>query len=142
MEAGIMNKINFWNWKIMKTILVDAWNTFVTESWMNQDLYKFLEKYENPKIIVTNANEEQKKKLGIVGMPYPVFSLAHKPDKVDPVYFWNLIEKFWLNSRNIVYFEHNIDAVNSAKMLGIETFHYQKWEDNISELKIFFEKNL
>lgn len=110
----------------MKTILVDAWNTFVTESGINHDLYDFLEQYENPKIIVTNANEEQKVTLGIVDMPYPVFSLSHHPDKDNPVYFEKLFEEYDLHKEIVIYFEHNIDAVNAAKSLEVPAFHYQK----------------
>ena len=33
----------------MKTILVDAWNTFYTESGINVDMKKILDKYSNDK---------------------------------------------------------------------------------------------
>ena len=41
----------------MKTSLVDAWNTFVTEDGINRPMQKLLDKYANSKIILTNANE-------------------------------------------------------------------------------------
>ncbi len=126
----------------MKTILVDAWNTFVTEDGVNEDLQNFLEQYENPKIIVTNANEDQKISLGIVDMPYEVYSLAHNPDKDSPVYFEKFFAEFGLTKDDVVYFEHNEDAVKCGKSLGIPTFWYQKWEDNREKLKTFFENNL
>ena len=36
----------------MKTILVDAWNTFVKNNTIDSDIYKILESYENQKIIL------------------------------------------------------------------------------------------
>jgi hypothetical protein len=47
----------------MKAILVDAWNTFVTPDGMNQEMYTMLEGFPNRKIILTNANPEEQKKL-------------------------------------------------------------------------------
>jgi hypothetical protein len=46
-------------------------------------LQKLLDSFPNRKIILTNANEEEKVKLGIVNMPYEVFSLEHNPNKQD-----------------------------------------------------------
>ena len=43
----------------MKTILVDAWNTFVKNNTIDSDIYKILESYENQKIILTNANDKE-----------------------------------------------------------------------------------
>ena len=43
----------------MKTILVDARNTFVTEDGINKDIQNLLDAFPNQKIIVTNANDEQ-----------------------------------------------------------------------------------
>ena len=40
----------------MKTILVDAWNTFVTEEGINLDMKKLLDSYPNNKIILTTLN--------------------------------------------------------------------------------------
>ena len=62
----------------MKTILVDAWNTFVKNKKIDLRLLKILEKYPCDKIIVTNANASEQKDLGIINMPYSVFSLSHK----------------------------------------------------------------
>ena len=54
----------------MKTILVDAWNTFVTSEGMFEEMKEMLDEFSNDKIILTNANDEQLIKLGIVNMPY------------------------------------------------------------------------
>lgn len=122
----------------IKTIFVDAWNTFVTEQGVNKEMKQLLDSYSNPKIIVTNANNEQIQKLGIVNMPYPVFSLSHNPKKTDPTYFERLLSEKGLLVSEVVYFEHNEEAVNSAKSLGIETLWFKKG----SELKLleFFLK--
>ncbi|WP_264550323.1 hypothetical protein [Flavobacterium sp. N2820] len=125
----------------MKTILVDAWNTFVTEEGINLDLKKLLDSYPNNKIILTNATEEELVKFGIVNMPYPVFSLAHNPNKTDANYFVKMLQHFNLKSEDVVYFEHNVDAVTSAKSIGISTFHYNKLE-KLDYLTTFLNSNL
>lgn len=125
----------------MKTILVDAWNTFVTEEGINFDLKKLLDSYPNNKIILTNATEEELVKFGIVNMPYPVFSLAHNPNKTDANYFVKMLQHFNLKSEVVVYFEHNVDAVTSAKSIGISTFHYNKLE-KLDYLTTFLNSNL
>lgn len=125
----------------MKTILVDAWNTFVTEEGINLDLKKLLDSYPNNKIILTNATEEELVKFGIVNMPYPVFSLAHNPNKTDANYFVKMLQHFNLKIEDVVYFEHNVDAVTSAKSIGISTFHYNKLE-KLDYLTTFLNSNL
>ena len=125
----------------MKTILVDAWNTFVTEEGINLDLKKLLDSYLNNKIILTNATEEELVKFGIVNMPYPVFSLAHNPNKTDANYFVKMLQHFNLKTEDVVYFEHNVDAVTSAKSIGISTFHYNKLE-KLDYLTTFLNSNL
>lgn len=125
----------------MKTILVDAWNTFVTENGINQDLYEMLETFIEPKIIVTNANEEEKLKFGIVNMPYPVFSLAHNPNKTDASYFNILMDQLNLKTKDILYFEHNEDAVASARSLGITTYHFIA-KDPLDNLKAFLNNHI
>ena len=72
----------------MKTILVDAVDTFVIEGeGVYEPMHKLLEKYPNRKIILTNANDEQMEPFGLVNLPYEMFTMKHNPDKVDPIYF-------------------------------------------------------
>lgn len=125
----------------MKTILVDAWNTFVKNNTIDSDIYKILESYENQKIILTNANNKELINLGIVNMPYKVFSLSHNPNKDDKLYFIKLIEKYNLIISDLVYIEHNKEAVKSAISLGIKTHHY-KPQESTDELSQFLLKNL
>ena len=125
-----------------KVILVDAWNTFVTEEGVFIEMQELLDSYENKKIIVTNANDEQLIKFGIVDMPYEVFTLKHNPDKIDPKYFKKLLDKYSLNPESVIYFEHNIDAVESAKYLGIVSYHYDKDSKDLKGLKEFLDNHL
>ncbi|WP_339609567.1 HAD-IA family hydrolase [uncultured Planktosalinus sp.] len=124
----------------MKTILVDAYNSFVTEGGINLELKKHLDSFKNPKIILTNANEEEKIKYGIVNMPYKVFTLEHNPNKTNPEYYKIMLEHFNLKPENVIYFEHNSEAVNSAKRFGINTFHYIKSE-GLEALMNFLKNN-
>ncbi len=126
----------------MKTILVDAAKAFVVNGKVDEDLYNLLETYENPKIILTNANDEQLVKFGIVDMPYEVFTLKHDPDKIDPDYFKKFLDDYNLDASDVVYFEHSQEAVDSAKSLGIKTFFYDSNEKDLSALKEFLDSNL
>ncbi|MFC2142972.1 hypothetical protein ACFLQN_01080 [Candidatus Aenigmatarchaeota archaeon] len=125
-----------------KTILVDAWNTFVIEEGINKEMKEMLDEFENRKIIVTNANEEEKIKLGIIDMPYEVFSLSHNPDKTDPEYFKRLFEHFSLTIDDVVYFEHNEDAVKAAESIGMSVFHYNKNTKDVEGIRKFLKDNI
>lgn len=126
----------------MKTILVDAWNTFFVEDGINQELHKLLEEYPNKKIILTNANDEQIEKLGMTNPPYELFTLKHNPDKPDPVYFKTMLKKYNLRPEDVVYFEHNADAVKSANSVGITAYHYDHEEKDLEALKEFIDGNI
>ncbi len=131
----------------MKTILVDAINTFIIENKeskyeINKNLFDLLESYDNRKIIVTNANNEQMLKFGLDKMPYEVFSLKHNPDKIDSEYFKILLTLYNLEAKDIIYFEHNKDAVESASSLGIISFYYYKEKRDLISLKEFLDKNI
>ncbi len=127
----------------MKTILVDALGTFVIEDQgINQDLYGLLETYPNKKIILTNASDEQLVQFGIVDMPYEVFSLKHNPDKDNPEYFKTMLTNFGLTSADVIYFEHSLPAVESAKSVGITSHFYDADKKDLVILKGFLDNNL
>jgi len=127
----------------MKTILVDAAGTFVIEGeGIYKPLYNLLEQYPNPKLIVTNANEEQMIKYGLVNLPYEMFTLKHNPDKTDPIYFQKLFEQYSLSADQVVYFEHSEEAVKSAESLGIPTFFYDADKKDVDSLRKFLGENL
>lgn len=126
----------------MKTILVDAVNTFVVDGEIFEPLRDLLEKYPNRKIILTNANDEQLIQFGLQNLPYELFTLKHNPDKIDPEYFNNMLKHFKLESHDVVYFEHNPEAVKSAQSVGIMTYHYDPQKKDLVSLQKFFEKNL
>lgn len=126
----------------MKTILVDAAKAFVVNGKVDEDLYNLLESYDNPKVILTNANDEQLVEFGIVDMPYEVFTLKHDPDKTDPEYYKTFLDEYSLNPSDVIYFEHSQEAVESAKSLGIATFFYDPNNKDLSALKEFLDSNL
>lgn len=130
----------------MKTILVDAWNTLFVEeggeSVINEEMKELLNSFENRKIVLTNANDEQMIKFGIDKSPYEVFTLKHNPDKIDPIFYKKMLEKFNLKSEDVIYFEHNLEAIESARKNGILTHPYNKNKKDLVELKEFLENNL
>ncbi len=127
----------------MKTILVDAIDAFVIKrEGIFQAMFDMLEKYPNRKILLTGANDEQMKKFGLSNMPYEVFTLKHNPEKTDPEYYRKMLEHFGFGTNDVVYFEHNADAVKSARSAGIITYHYDKDKRDLESLKKFLDENL
>jgi len=127
----------------MKTILVDAVNAFVIEGQgIFKPMHDLLEKYPNKKIILTGANDEQMTKFGLRDMPYEVFTLKHNPEKTDPKYYETMLKHFDLHKDDVIYFEHNVEAVKSAQSIGINSYHYDSEEQDLRSLKEFLDKNL
>ena len=127
----------------MKTILVDAINGLILEDGtIFQAMLEMLEKYPNDKIVLTGANDEQFKKFNLDKSPYPVFTLKHDPEKTDPDYFRQLLANYSLKPEDVVYFEHNTDAVKSADSVGIKTYFYDHTKEDIESLKLFIDSCL
>lgn len=127
----------------MKTILVDAVDTFVLEGeGIYQPLYSLLETFPNKKIVLTNANDEQMVTFGLIDLPYELFTLKHNPDKVEPDYYTQMLKYFDLKADDVVYFEHNSEAVKSAESVGITTHYYDADKKDLKVLKEFLTKNL
>ena len=127
----------------MKTILVDAVNAFVIEGkGIFKEMHDLLETFPNRKIILTGANDEQFKKFGLDNMPYQVFTLKHAPEKTDPKYYEMMLVHLGLSKDDVVYFEHNEDAVKSAQSVGIKTYHYDPDKKDLKALKDFLTENL
>ncbi len=127
----------------MKTILVDAVSCFVSDTGeIYKEMHGLLETYPNKKIILTGADDEQYKKFGLDKMPYEVFTLKHDPEKTDSLYFEKLLEKFGLSKDDVIYFEHNPEAVKSAESVGITSYFYNDDEKDSGKLRDFLEANL
>lgn len=130
----------------MKTILVDAVYCFVIEDnggfKIFQEMYDLLETFPNRKILLTGANDEQFKKFGLDKMPYEVFTLKHNPEKTNPKYYEMLLQKFGLKKDEVVYFEHNPEAVKSAESVGIKSYYYNQDKKDLVALKSFLTENL
>lgn len=127
----------------MTTILVDAINTFVIKGeGIFKDMFKLLEEYPNKKIILTGANNEEMKKFGLNELPYEVFTLGHNPDKIDPQYYKTMLNNLNLDIKDVIYFEHNENAVKSARSIGINCLYYNKDKKDLTELKSFLDSNL
>ena len=127
----------------MKIILVDAINAFVIkDEGIFDEMFQMLEKYPNKKIILTGANDEEIIKFGLNDLPYDFFTLKHNPDKTDPTYYQIMLKHFKLETKDVIYFEHNEDAVKSAQSVGIKTFHYDKDKKDLDALKIFIDGEL
>jgi FMN phosphatase YigB (HAD superfamily) len=130
----------------MKTILVDAVDAFVVETENGFEIFepmrKMLNEFPNTKIILTGANDEQFKKFGLDKMPYEVFTLKHDPEKTNSEYYKKMLEHFNFKSEDVVYFEHNPEAVKSAQSVGIKTHFWDNEKRPLRELSIFLENSI
>lgn len=127
----------------MKTILVDAINGLVLEDGsILQSMLNLLETYPNKKIVLTGANDEQFKHFKLGSVPYEVFTLKHNPEKTDPEYFRRLLKQYELSPQDVVYFEHNAQAADTARSLGVETYFYDHTKEDMTALKAFLDNNL
>ena len=127
----------------MKTILVDAVRAYVIEGeGVYQPLHELLETYPNKKIVLTQANEEKMREFGLDTLPYEVFTTSFNPMKTNPEYYKIVFEKYDLKVDDVVYFEHDINAVKSAQSLGIPTFFYDEEKKDIDALKTFLDINV
>lgn len=127
----------------MKTILVDAVDCFVSDSGeIFSEMHELLETYPNKIIILTGANDKQFKEFGLDRMPYEVFTLKHDPEKTDPDYYKQMLSHFNLREQDVVYFEHNPEAVKSAESVGITSYFYNNDKKDLDALKIFLNRNL
>ncbi len=128
----------------MKVILVDAVDTLIIEGeGVLAEMQQLLDTFPNRKIILTNANDEQFITYGLdKDLPYEIFTLKHNPDKVDPVYFKKMLEHFNLGEDDVIYFEHNPDAVKSAESLGIKSYWYDADVKDLDALKQFLTDNM
>jgi len=131
----------------MKTILVDAVDCFVIEKedgtfHIFKKMQDLLENFPNNKIILTGANDEQSKKFGLDKMPWEIFTLKHNPEKTNPEYYKIMLQKFNLSPDDVIYFEHNSNAVKSAQSVGMNTFYYDNDKKDLTALKQFLDENL
>ncbi len=131
----------------MKTILVDAVYTFIPKRddgsfEISNDMFELLEKYPNPKLVLTNASEEKFEQYKLNNLPYKFFTLKHNPEKTNPEYFSILLNTYNLKPEEVIYFEHNIDAVKSAESVGIKSYFYDEHKKDLEALKNFLDQNL
>lgn len=128
---------------MIKTILVDAINTFIIkELGVYKEMHELLEKYPNKKIVLTNADDKNIKQYGLDKLPYELFTLKNNPSKTSSEYFTLMLNHFNLKAEDVVYFEHNLDAVISAQVLGIQTYHYDSQKKDLVKLKEFIDNGL
>ena len=127
----------------MKTILVDAVNCFLIKGeGFFEEMHQLLEGYPNTKIILTNADKQQMEDFGLDKAPYDVFTLERNPSKTDPEFYRIFLDSMELESEEVIYFEHNKEAVESAKSVGITTYWYDPEEKDLWKLKEFLDKNI
>lgn len=128
----------------MKTILVDAVDAFVVEEngkfKIFEEMHQMLEEFPNRKVLLTGANDEQFKEFGLDKMPYEVFTLKHHPEKTDSQYYEIMLNAYGLAPSDVVYFEHNPEAVKSAESAGIKSYFYDPEKKDLTALKNFLHE--
>ncbi|MDQ5902229.1 MAG: glucose-phosphatase [Patescibacteria group bacterium] len=57
-------------------------------------------------------------------------------------YYEKMLECFHLDKADVVYFEHNEEAVRSAQLVGITTSHYDNEKKDLGALRDFLKMHL
>ncbi len=119
-----------------KILAIDAVGLLVDiKGKVNNKIYKLINKFDNKKIVLTNANDVEKK-IFLKNISYRIFTLKHKPEKSNPIYFKKFLSKYKLKPHELIYIEHNFKACKSARKNKIKTYHY---EGNYIKLKQFLK---
>ncbi len=105
-------------------------------------MHQILEKFPNKKIILTNADEEKQKEFGLVNLPYEMFTQNFNPLKTNPDFYKTFLKEYNLTVEEVIYFEHDENAVKSAKSLWILTYHYDKDKKDLEALEKFLKENV
>jgi len=53
-----------------------------------------------------------------------------------------VLKNFDLSKDDVVYFEHNENAVKRARSVGIDTYYYDNEKKDLKALKAYLVKNL
>jgi FMN phosphatase YigB (HAD superfamily) len=127
----------------MKIILVDAIHCLIYPGGeIFEEMKWLLDWYSNKKIILTGANPEQSKQHRLDQVPYELFTLSHNPEKTDPLYYATFLKEKNLTAWECVYFENSLEAVKSARSVGITTHHYDRELKDLVALQQFLDKEL
>jgi flavin reductase (DIM6/NTAB) family NADH-FMN oxidoreductase RutF len=117
-----------------KVLLVDAVGCLVNlKGNINHKIKNLIQKFDNKKIVLTNADDRERE-IFLKKISYEIFTLKHKPNKSDPKYYKKFLSKFRLKPYQVVYIEHDLKAVKSAKNNGIITHHF---DGDIKKLQAF-----
>lgn len=127
-QVEICTKINS-----EKIILIDALKTIIyaddkynIDSFhLNSELVEYLNKLPNKKIVLTNASGEKLDKIKEMLKPfdYEIFTLNANPKKSEGEYFNILMNKYELDLKNVIYFDHNSENLQAAKSKDIEIIY-------------------
>lgn len=122
-----------------KIILVDAVGCLVdNQGNVNFKIENLLKEYVNRKIVVTNADDAEKE-IFLKNISHEYFTLKHNPNKENPEYFNKFLTSYDFKPDQLIYFEHDMDAVKSAQSQGITAHHF---DGNLEKLKSFLNFNL
>jgi HAD superfamily hydrolase (TIGR01509 family) len=105
-------------------------------------MYDVLESFPNRKILLTGARDEDIERYGLDHVPYEYFTLKSDPKKSDPKYYELMLTHFGFKPDEVIYFEHNDDAMKSAQSVGIKTYYYDQGKKDLKALENFLTQNL
>ncbi len=131
--------------KDKRVILVDGMHCIYDKDFnINLELLKFLNDLNTHTILTVAGFREKGKELVKTSDPskesnWEAFSLEEKGIKKDnPEFYKKLLEKFNLSPSEVIYFEHDKNAVKTAEKVGIMSKHYT----GLDSIKKFIEDNL
>ena len=117
--------------------------TFVDEeTGVFKEMYELLETYPNPKIVLSMAPDDLMEEWGLNDLPYECHTSKLDPKKTESLFYAQVLEKYNLTTEEVIYFEHNEEAVKVAESLGITSYYYDPEKKDLEALKTFIDSNL
>jgi len=139
-----VNNVEIWNDVFMQynktksIILIDGMHCLYKDDFeINKNLLEIITSFDNKKILVVNGYSKKAKEM-FDRYNIEIFSLEDEKIKKDNIkFFEKLMQKYNLSPKQLIYFDHDKENVNSAVKSGIKSILYK----NDNEIKEFIEDN-
>ncbi len=118
----------------MKTILIGAYNTLINEEEHLSEINKMLETFPNKKIILTPYNKQNNLEW--------INSWNNHVWKNNPEYYKYILEEHCLSPYEVIHFDDNQKAIESAKKIWIQTYFYDANTKDLTALEKYLKENL
>jgi len=124
--------------KTYRTLLVDGMGCLYDDNFqLNSELLAFVDSYPGKKVLVVNKFADKAAEI-LKNHNFEVFSFDGKINKNETEFFKQLMKKYGLECKDLIYFDHSQDNIGTASMLGIKSL---KWDGRVEDIEVFVHEN-